>query len=85
MRDFKFELKNGDVDMELSGNLVDITEAVATVIGTIHSSFMRSCPEDAEIFRFLVTEVVKHPDTPLWSGNAIADNCAVVLARVKKR
>lgn len=85
MRDFRFELKNGLFEMEVTGNAVDTAKAVISVIDAVHSSFAQKDPGAAATIRYIVTQACVHPETPLWTGQALGNDAVVIIREMKNQ
>lgn len=84
MRDFRFELKDGCFEAEVTGSVVDIAQAVISVIDAVHSSFAQKDPGAAAAIRYIVTQACVHPKTPLWAGNALGNDAVAIILETKK-
>ena len=83
MKKFSYERNEKGVQLEASGDLIEIAAEVGHMVRHIYAAVKNRDPEDAELFKVAVKIAIAAPGSPTWDASACKQGVAIVTCTDK--
>ena len=67
-----------------SGDIIEISADVASMIGGLYSQLMYSDPKLAAIFRHNMQQLISSPNSPMWDPSASQEGVCIIQPKKSK-